>query len=73
MYLHRSMLPLSVAPIDRVTRKERQQDQVTLDDVLDDVKFARLYTEDDVPGCSPFACRQDGLGPAESLGNGGPA
>jgi hypothetical protein len=67
MFLHRSRLPLSVAPIDRVTRHERNQDQITVDDLLDEKKFETLYLEDDVPGCSPFACRQDGLGPEDSL------
>lgn len=67
MYLHRSRLPLSVAPIDNVTRHERRQDQITVDDLLDEKKFETLYLEDDLPGCSPFACRQDGLGPEDSI------
>lgn len=67
MYLHRSRLPLSLAPIDVVTRHERNQDQITVDDLLDEKKFESLYLEDDIPGCSPFACRQDALGPEDSL------
>lgn len=61
MFLHRSRVPLEQAPIDRVTHGERKQDQVTLEDLLDQQKFEDLYAEDDVPGCSPYACREDGL------------
>jgi hypothetical protein len=63
MYLHRSRVPLGDAPIDRVTLAERKADQITVEDLLDEKKFEQLYQEDDLPGCSPFACRQDGLAP----------
>jgi hypothetical protein len=65
MYLHRSRVPLGEAPIDRVTKAERAADQITVDDLLDERKFEQLYAEDDVPGCSPYACREDGLAPVD--------
>jgi hypothetical protein len=65
MYLHRSRVPLGEAPIDRVTLAERKADQITVDDLLDEKKFEQLYAEDDVPGCSPYACREDGLAPSD--------
>lgn len=60
-YLHRSRVPLPLAPIDRVTRAEWRDRQGSLLDVLED---------GDPDGCSPFGCRS-GLpvelapGPAE--------
>jgi len=62
MFLHRSRVPLSVAPIERVTRHEwkaRQGD--LLADLNDPLAFEEMYEEDDLPGCSPFACRKDGI------------
>ncbi|MFD3808060.1 hypothetical protein ACFWTC_31710 [Streptomyces sp. NPDC058619] len=44
-FLHRSRVPLSVAPIDHVTRSER--DAAELDELENGV----------VNGCSPWACR----------------
>ncbi|MQS14491.1 hypothetical protein F7Q99_20035 [Streptomyces kaniharaensis] len=51
-YLHRSLLPLDQAPIDRVTRGEWNQRQGDLLDALADQN-----DEDDKPGCSPWSCR----------------
>lgn len=52
-YLHASRVPLSEAPIDLVTRREWMEGQPALFD---------LYTqEEELAGCSPFACRADGL------------
>lgn len=65
MFLHRSRLPLDEAPIDRVTQHERKQDQITIDDLFDEAAFEDMYAEDDLPGCSPYACRTDALGPTE--------
>lgn len=48
-YLHRSRLPLSVAPIDKVTRRERVEGVQTIDDAL--AEFG------DPDGCSPYGCR----------------
>lgn len=62
MFLHRSRVPLSVAPIDRVTRHEwdaRQGD--ILSNLNDPLAFEEMYEEDDLPGCSPFACRTDSI------------
>lgn len=63
-YLHRSLLPLDKAPIDRVTRGEWNERQGSLFDALGDA-------EEDRPGCSPWSCRgeddharQDGFGEA---------
>ena len=54
-YLHRSLLPLDEAPIDRVTRAEHTENQVDLFDAIADDE------EDEVVGCSPWGCRDDGL------------
>lgn len=48
-YLHRSRVPLSIAPIDKVTRRERAEGVMTFDDAL-----AELGDPD---GCSPYGCR----------------
>ncbi|GAB3813401.1 hypothetical protein [Kribbella italica] len=48
-YLHASRVPLDQAPIDRITRAERRDDQVDLFDVLAE--------EGDPDGCSPYGCR----------------
>ncbi|WP_237536226.1 hypothetical protein [Streptomyces sp. SID3343] len=52
-YLHRSLLPLSIAPIDRVTSHEWRARQ---GDVFDAVADAELESGD-ADGCSPWACR----------------
>jgi hypothetical protein len=44
-YLHRSRVPLSIAPIDRITRNERDPGQLD------------LFEGGDPDGCSPYACR----------------
>ncbi|WP_051942587.1 adenine nucleotide alpha hydrolase family protein [Streptacidiphilus rugosus] len=51
-YLHRSLLPLDQAPIDKVTRGEWHQRQGDLFDALAD-------QEADTPGCSPWSCHGD--------------
>lgn len=61
MFLHRSRLPLDQAPIDRVTVHEWNDRQITVDDLLDHAAFEDAYSEDDIPGCSPYACRADAL------------
>jgi hypothetical protein len=48
-FLHRSRLPLSIAPIDKVTRAEWKARQGDLLDVLAE--------EGDPDGCSPYGCR----------------
>jgi hypothetical protein len=53
-FLHRSRLPLSVAPVDRVTRGEWANRQT---DVFDQVADAEAEAEADERGCSPWACR----------------
>ncbi|WP_406297714.1 hypothetical protein OG948_19195 [Embleya sp. NBC_00888] len=51
-YLHRSLLPLEQAPIDRVTRGEWRNRQVDIFDAVAD------QLEDGEPdGCSPWTCR----------------
>ncbi|GAA4978109.1 hypothetical protein GCM10023205_52490 [Yinghuangia aomiensis] len=52
-YLHRSMVPLDKAPIDRVTRGEWKDRQVDLFDAVAD----QLMEDGDPDGCSPWACR----------------
>jgi hypothetical protein len=44
-FLHRSLLPLDVAPIDRVTRAEYRDAQLN------------LFEDGDPDGCSPYGCR----------------
>lgn len=47
-FLHRSRVPLDVAPINRVTRSEWADRQMDIFDVLED---------GDPDGCSPYGCR----------------
>jgi hypothetical protein len=56
MYLHRSLLPLSVAPIDRVTRPERKAAQTDVLGVLREMEMEEMFP--DVTGCSPFGCQR---------------
>jgi hypothetical protein len=49
-FLHRSLVPLSIAPIDRVTSAEWKSRQGDLLDVIAD-------EEGDPDGCSPYGCR----------------
>jgi hypothetical protein len=44
-FLHRSMLPLDIAPIDRIDRKEYRALQLD------------LFEDGDPDGCSPYGCR----------------
>jgi hypothetical protein len=48
-FLHRSRIPLSVAPIDRVTRSEWSDRQGDI--------FDAITEEGDPDGCSPYGCR----------------
>lgn len=52
-FLHRSRVPLSIAPIDRVTRREWSDAQVDLLDVVAD----QAIEDGDPDGCSPYGCR----------------
>ncbi|HEY6794050.1 MAG TPA: hypothetical protein VI248_05150 [Kineosporiaceae bacterium] len=58
MYLHRSLLPLDQAPIDRITRTEWRTRQT---DLLAELSAATVagQLDDDEPvyGCGPHACR----------------
>lgn len=51
-FLHRSRVPLAVAPIDRVTRAEWKGRQGTVLDAIADIE-----EEGDPDGCSPHGCR----------------
>lgn len=51
-FLHRSRVPLELAPIDRVTRAEWADRQT---DIFGQI--ADLEEEGDVDGCSPYGCR----------------
>ncbi len=55
-FLHRSRVPLDVAPIDRVTRSEWAERQGDLLDLIADVD-AGLWEDGDPDGCSPYGCR----------------
>lgn len=52
-YLHRSRIPLSEAPIDKVTAHEWGQNQGDIFDAIADDEA------EEPGGCSPFACRTD--------------
>jgi hypothetical protein len=57
-YLHRSRLPLPLAPIDRVTRHEWRAAQGDLIEYAADVAAGVDPDEDGDPdGCSPYGCR----------------
>jgi hypothetical protein len=53
-FLHRSRVPLALAPINRVTRKEWKDQQPTLFDVDEALERG------DPDGCSPYGCRSGG-------------
>lgn len=52
-FLHRSRVPLELAPIDRVTSAEWRDRQVDIFDAVAD----QLAEEGDPDGCSPYGCR----------------
>lgn len=52
-FLHASLMPLDVAPIDRVSRREWNDAQTDIFDAISDAG------EEEMPGCSPFSCRDD--------------
>lgn len=52
-YLHRSRLPLSIAPIDKVTRREWADRQYDALDMIKDIEAEA----GDPDGCSPYGCR----------------
>jgi hypothetical protein len=57
-FLHRSRVPLDVAPIDKVTRREWAERQTDLLEQLADVAAGIDVDEDGDPdGCSPYGCR----------------
>jgi hypothetical protein len=51
-FLHRSRVPLAIAPIDRVTSAEWKTRQGDLLDVIADIE-----EDGDPDGCSPYGCR----------------
>lgn len=53
MYLHRSRVPLSEAPIDRVTAREWRDRQGDLFDAVAD----QVIEDGDPDGCGPWTCR----------------
>ena len=55
-FLHRSRIPLSIAPIDRVTRVEQADRQLDVLDAIADIE-AGVDEDGDPDGCSPFGCR----------------
>ncbi|WP_040703336.1 hypothetical protein [Nocardia takedensis] len=52
-FLHRSCLPLDIAPIDRITRTEWKDRQLDLFDYAADLAEEE---DDEGPGCSPYGC-----------------
>ncbi|MFC7344928.1 hypothetical protein [Saccharopolyspora griseoalba] len=66
-FLHRSMIPLDLAPIDRVTRKEWADRQL---DVFDALADGDDFDENGDPeGCSPYGCRSGVVEPRDSAGS----
>lgn len=62
-FLHRSRVPLSIAPIDRVTYREQADRQTDLLDALADHAAGYDPDEDGDPdGCSPHGCRSGTTG-----------
>jgi hypothetical protein len=55
-FLHRSRIPLDIAPIDRVTRGEWKDRQGDLLDSIADIE-AGVDEYGDPDGCSPYGCR----------------
>lgn len=55
-FLHRSRIPLAIAPIDRVTRKEWGDRQGDI--------FDLLAEDGDPDGCSPYGCRSGAAVPS---------
>ena len=51
-FLHRSRVPLDIAPIDKVTRREHAENQTDIFDELAD-----LEENGPADGCSPYGCR----------------
>lgn len=62
MFLHRSRLPLDIAPIDRVTRREWDDRQGDILADLSAIAVAGAMDEEgaEVHGCGPFTCRIGG-------------
>lgn len=58
-FLHRSRIPLDIAPIDRVTRAEWRDRQGDLLDAIADIE-AGIDEDGDPDGCSPYGCRSGG-------------
>jgi hypothetical protein len=56
-FLHRSRVPLAIAPIDRVTRAEWRDRQGSLLDLIADAEMEA----GDPDGCSPYGCRSGNL------------
>lgn len=52
-FLHRSRVPLAIAPIDRVTSAEWKDRQGDIFDVIADAEIE----DGDPDGCSPYSCR----------------
>lgn len=61
-FLHRSRIPLDIAPIDRVTRGEWRDRQGDLLDTIADIE-AGVDEDGDPDGCSPFGCRSGAVHP----------
>lgn len=55
-FLHASRVPLELAPIDRVTRREWADRQSNLIDTIADIE-AGLDEDGNPDGCSPYGCR----------------
>jgi hypothetical protein len=58
-FLHRSRVPLAIAPIDRVTSAEWRDRQGDMLDAIADAEAERAE-DGDPDGCSPYGCRSGG-------------
>lgn len=55
-FLHRSRIPLSIAPINRITRAEWADRQTNVFDAIADIE-AGVDEDGEPDGCSPYGCR----------------
>lgn len=66
-YLHRSRVPLDLAPIDRVTRAEHAGAQIDGLDLLSADAIGTAWDDDEpIVGCGPHACRVSAVEPTHA-------
>lgn len=61
MFMHSSLLPLDEAPVDRITKAERDASQLDLVDLAEDIEAGVDIDAEFEQGCGPWSCRSDGV------------